>query len=81
MRIAQGLLLSNIDFMIKHFQIYAIYDWLAYNENKEIAPAQEQGDKIFPKNAHEYFYINIMVFYIFVNCFKYEMKMPLSNEV
>lgn len=32
-------------------QIYAIYDWLAYNENKESAPVQEQGDEIFLINA------------------------------
>ena len=29
---------------IDDFQIYAIYDWLAYNENKETAPTHEPGD-------------------------------------
>ena len=80
MHIAQGLLFSKNDIKIKHFQIYAIYDWLAYNENKEAAPAQEQGDEIFPKKIA--LNINRKVFYIFVNSFKYEigLKMPLSSE-
>ena len=29
---------------IDDFQIYAIYDWLAYNENKETAPTHEPGE-------------------------------------
>ena len=42
---------SNNDDIKMDSQIYAIYDWLAYNENKESAPAQEQGDEIFLINA------------------------------
>ena len=41
-------------------QIYAIYDWLAYNENKESAPAQEQGDEIFLINTSVFSYVTLL---------------------
>ena len=47
--------------ILKHLQIYAIYDWLAYNENKEGAPAQEQGGQIFQNEQKG-------LLYLFVTC-------------
>ena len=62
--------------ILKHLQIYAIYDWLAYNENKEGAPAQEQGGQIF-QNKHR------GLLYIFAKSFKYNIalkKLVNSSE-
>ena len=60
--------------ILKHLQIYAIYDWLAYNENKEGAPAQEQGGQIF-QNKHR------GLLYIFAKSFKYNIALKKTCEL